>query len=319
MIPEFRTEIRNALGKESARSLSEPDWDYETIEQIWDSFQDEASKKQYKNEFIYLALRESGIDKAEKYSPCSSKQWQSASLLAKILQNGFQFQRLNGWQMPKLDSSTCSQEAEFYLNLTCISTFIFEQYRYGNHVCIRDKDVVLDCGACVGDSAIWALGYGASSIHCFEPDMSNLVALKNNSARYGEGKIEIVPYAVGNEVGAVHFAHNHTKCTASKITDDTASWDQTVQMIRIDDYVKEHGIEPSFIKMDVEGGEMDALAGAKETLVRYKPQLAICLYHKPSDMWTIPEFIREILPEYRYWCRKNNPVCEFILYASAES
>jgi len=66
----------------------------------------------------------------------------------------------------------------------------------------------------------------------------------------------------------------------------------------------------------VEGNEMDALTGAKETLVKYKPRLAVCLYHKPSDMWTIPEVIRTIVPEYRCWCRKNHPVCEFILYGT---
>ena len=42
----------------------------------------------------------------------------------------------------------------------------------------------------------------------------------------------------------------------------------------------------------------------------------ISLYHKPSDMWTIPELTSETVPEYQFWCRKNNPVCEFVLYGS---
>jgi len=313
---ELGDKIRDILKKESGGSSCEPDWNYDTIKRIRDSFQDEASKHQYEQEIVFLALRESGISKAVKYSPYSNRQWQNAILLAKILQDGFQFQRLNGWQIPKLDIPKCSQEAAFYFDLTCVATFISEQYRYGNEVCVHDNDVVLDCGACAGASAIWALSYGASSIHCFEPGLLNLVALKNNSARYGAGRIEIVPCAVGKETGAAHFAHDYTHCCASKITETAALDTHTVQVIRIDDYVKEHGIEPSFIKMDVEGSEMDALTGAKEALVKYKPQLAICLYHKPSDMWTIPELIKEIVPEYRYWCRKNNPACEFVLYAS---
>jgi FkbM family methyltransferase len=316
MICVIQTKIRDIFEKENRGTACEPDWDYETIERIRDSLHDEASKLQYEQEIIYLALRESGIDKAVKYSPCGNRQWQNAALLAKILKDGFQFQRLNGWQMPKLDVPACSQDMEFYF---CLTTFIFEQYRYGNDVCVQKGDIVLDCGACVGDAAIWALSYGASSIHCFEPDAINLASLRNNVDQYGGCKITIVPCAVGKETGEAQFTHDHDSFVASKIAQTTETADSdtlTVPVIRIDDYVEEHRVAPTFIKMDVEGGEMDALAGARETLAKHKPQLAVCLYHKPSDMWTIPELIREIVPEYRFWCRKNNPECEFVLYGT---
>jgi FkbM family methyltransferase len=197
-----------------------------------------------------------------------------------------------------------------------ITEFVLEQYRYGNDVCVCNGDVVLDCGACVGDSAVWALSYGAASVHCFEPDALNLAALRSNADRYGDNKIEIVPCAVGKENGMVAFSHDDDNCGASRITGDVAGASVSVPVIRIDDYVREYDIAPSFVKMDLEGGEMDALSGACETLAKHKPRLAISLYHKPSDMWTIPDLISEIVPEYRYWCRKNNPVCEFVLYAS---
>ena len=311
----LKAKIRDILEKETGGIVVEPDWDYEAVEGILESFQDAASRQQYEQEVIYLALRDSGIAKAEKYSPCSNRQWQSATLLAKILQNGFNFQRLNGWRIPELEVPTGSPDLEFYFQVT---TFIFEQYRYGNDVCVRDGDVVLDCGACAGDTAVWALSYGASSVHCFEPDALNLAALKNNADRYGDGKIKIVLSAVGKETGLAQFIHDNS-CVASKvahIAETAVSGATTVPMTNIDDYVKEQGVSPSFIKIDVEGNEMDVLAGARETLVKYRPQLAVCLYHKPSDMWTIPELIREIVPEYRYWCRKNNPYCEFVLYGA---
>jgi len=308
----LQIKIRDILEKEAGGVTSEPDWEYAAIERIRDSFQDEASRQQYEQEIVYLALRESGISKAERYSPCSNRQWQSAVLLAKILQGGFNFQRLNGWQIPGIEVPAGSQDLESHFQ---VATFIFEQYRHNNDVCIRDGDVVLDCGACTGDSAVWALSYGASSVHCFEPDALNLTALNSNVARYGNGRVKIVPCAVGKETGTVQFIHDNS-CVASKIAEDTAFGTQAVPMTSIDDYAKKHCIAPSFIKMDVEGNEMDALTGARETLVKYRPQLAICLYHKPSDMWKIPELIREIVPEYRYWCRKNHPFCEFVLYGA---
>jgi FkbM family methyltransferase len=228
--------------------------------------------------------------------------------------DGFNFQRLNNWRIPRLEvpPGPGAEHLESYFHHI---TFIFEQYRYGNDVCIRSGDVVLDCGACVGDSAIWALSYGAASVHCFEPDTLNLAALKNNVIRHGGDKIKIVAGAVGKETGEVQFIHDNS-CVGSKITENAAYGTLTVPMISIDDYVKNHDIAPSFVKIDVEGNEMDVLAGAKETLVKYKPQLAVCLYHKPTDMWTIPELISEIVPEYRYWCRKNHPVGEFVLYGA---
>jgi FkbM family methyltransferase len=309
--PGLQARIRELFEKEAG--ISVPDWDYDAIERIRDMFQDEASKQQYEQEVIYLALRELGIDNAVRYSPCGNKQWKNAASLAITLQDGFQFQRLNGWRMPKLDIPAGSDDLELYFHLT---TFIFERYRYGDEVRINDGDVVLDCGARVGDTAVWSLSYGASSVHCFEPDTLNLAALNNNAARYGGGKITIVPSAVGKGAGTMQFIRKDNSCGESGITENIDSGALTVPVICIDDYVREHGIEPSFIKMDLEGSEIDALTGAKETLAKYKPKLAISLYHKPSDMWTIPDVIRSIVPEYRYWCRKNNPVYEFVLYGA---
>ena len=309
-LSELIVKIKSILEKEAV-DVCMPDWDYEDIKRIRDSFQDEASIQQYEQEIVYLALRESGVGKAERYSPCSNRQWQSATLLAKILQDGFNFQRLNGWLIPELEVPAGSPDLEFYFQ---IATFIFEQYRYNNDVCVWDGDTVFDCGACFGDTAIWALGYGASSVHCFEPDAINIATLKNNAVRYGNGRITIVPSAIGKETGTVQFIHDNS-FVASKIAETAAFGSQAVKMISIDDYVKEHGIIPSFIKMDLEGNEIDALIGARETLIKYKPQLAVCLYHKPSDMWTIPALIREIVPECRFWCRKNHPFCEFVLYS----
>ena len=123
-ITELQARVRGVLENETVGNACEPVWDYEALERICDSFQDGVSKKQYEQEIVYLALREAGSGKAAQYSPCSNRQWQSASLLAKILQDGFNFQRLGGWRLPELEvpPGHGSQYLESYFHLT---TFIF--------------------------------------------------------------------------------------------------------------------------------------------------------------------------------------------------
>jgi Methyltransferase FkbM domain len=57
-----------------------------------------------------------------------------------------------------------------------------------------------------------------------------------------------------------------------------------------------------FIKMDVEGAEVKAIAGARQTLVRFKPRLAIAAEHKTDDQFTIPAAVRQVREDYRTEC-----------------
>lgn len=72
----------------------------------------------------------------------------------------------------------------------------------------------------------------------------------------------------------------------------------------------------TFIKMDIEGAELKALEGAKETIIRNKPKLAICIYHKPEDVILISEYILKLNPEYKLYIRHYaSNMWETVLYA----
>lgn len=96
--------------------------------------------------------------------------------------------------------------------------------------------------------------------------------------------------------------------------EDELNDSNSVPVVALDDWCRENAVKPDFIKMDLEGGEVDAINGARGIIAEYKPRLAICLYHRLSDMWVIPRLIKEIVPEYRFWCRKVEKH-DFILYA----
>lgn len=73
----------------------------------------------------------------------------------------------------------------------------------------------------------------------------------------------------------------------------------------------------TYIKMDVEGSELMALEGARNTIIRNKPRLAICIYHKPEDIIELPTYILEIVPEYKFFIRHYcSNMWETVLYAT---
>jgi hypothetical protein len=89
-----------------------------------------------------------------------------------------------------------------------------------------------------------------------------------------------------------------------------------VKLVSLDEYLPaEERSQITYIKLDIEGAELDALEGMKETIVKYKPRLAICIYHLPTDLWKIPLLIHRLNPAYKLYIRQHHPVNETVCYA----
>ena len=72
----------------------------------------------------------------------------------------------------------------------------------------------------------------------------------------------------------------------------------------------------TFIKMDIEGAEYEALKGAERLIREYKPKLAVSVYHKPEDIWELPGLILSFCPEYTFYLRHYSLSSEeTVLYA----
>lgn len=77
------------------------------------------------------------------------------------------------------------------------------------------------------------------------------------------------------------------------------------------------GKEATYIKMDIEGAEMAALEGARKTIAKFRPKLAISIYHEDDDLWKIPFYIKKQYPWYRLFIRHYTSVTtETVLYAT---
>lgn len=90
--------------------------------------------------------------------------------------------------------------------------------------------------------------------------------------------------------------------------------DVQIKVRAIDDVKECH--DATFIKMDIEGSELNALKGAEKTIRRNKPKLAICIYHSNEDMIRLAEYIHELNPEYKLYIRHYSyDAYDTILYA----
>lgn len=149
-------------------------------------------------------------------------------------------------------------------------------------------------------------------VYAFEPDpVCYKRCLEKKEAANFE-RATILPFGTWSKRETLHFSA--TSDSASHIS-ETGKGDCDISVIPIDEAIAE-GDKVTFIKMDVEGAELESLKGAEKTIRRDKPKLAICIYHKPEDMWTIPLYIKELVPEYKLYVRHHSSgVCETVLYA----
>jgi len=163
----------------------------------------------------------------------------------------------------------------------------------------------IDCGAYIGDTIEELvnqnidIGYTIS----FEPDSKNLVSLEHTLNKLNLNNNIVYPAGVYNKNTILKFANNGI--------DSSASFDEKssiqVPVVSLDTVILNSN--PNFIKMDIEGAEKEALLGAKNTIQKYKPNLAICLYHKEEDLWELPLLINNIEPSYDMYIRVHEDLC----------
>jgi len=178
-------------------------------------------------------------------------------------------------------------------------------------------DVVLDCGACVGDvGMLFASLIGDQGhVHMFDPIPVHIELCRLQVARNPAlaSRVTIVPQAVGERSNGVRL---DTSDQTSREIKPNASASDDMPFTSIDDYVQRTGCRVTHIKMDIEGGEGGALAGAGETISSRRPILAISAYHRDDDLWTLRRQISAICPAYRFHFGHHTPVqWESVLYA----
>jgi FkbM family methyltransferase len=178
------------------------------------------------------------------------------------------------------------------------------------------NEVFLDCGAFIGDTIDIFLKHCPyyDRIVAFEPDSKNFEKLKIKHS--DNQKITLINAGAYNKNGEVSFLeHGNGDSAIIETLGIKSNYAKNIQVKSIDSLNLKN---VSFIKMDIEGAELNALKGAEKTIIKNKPKLAICIYHSDEDMIRIAEYIHELVPEYKLYVRHYSfyPITnEIVLYA----
>jgi FkbM family methyltransferase len=224
---------------------------------------------------------------------------------------------LNLYELPGREGSIwLHSNPRFVLN-----TFVLEQYAYvGSSTAVRadDGDVVIDGGGGWGDTALhFADAVGpAGQVHCFEFVPENLDILQENLRLNPELASRIVLHTNALWGRSDETISYENRGPGSSIVHGRKAGE--VETISIDDFVAREGLDRvNFIKLDIEDAEEAALVGAATTIRRWKPKLAVAIYHSNEQFLGVPERVCELEPSYRLFLdHLTTHTEETILYAS---
>jgi len=207
----------------------------------------------------------------------------------------------------KLWSDTPSQElfvdqlsfslCPTHLSLPGTAT-VAEQYVKQPLVPLGDNETFIDCGAFDGDTAqsfLKRTGSRFNQIICFEPDPINFQRLS--------AWRETLPEDIRSRISANQLGVSDRDCdlfteaVGAGHSRVTHSGEAPVHCVSLDDFLT---VVPTYIKMDIEGAEPEALQGASNVIRRSQTKLAICVYHKQGHLWEIPLQMKELVPEHTF-------------------
>lgn len=171
-----------------------------------------------------------------------------------------------------------------------------EQY-FDKKIIFSEEEVFVDCGGFDGETAarfVNRVNGRFKKIIIFEPEESKRNVIEKN---LGNHEFILYNYGLWSKDTVLKFDARGDSASAVYEYGDSEIIVKTLDGTVFPD-------EPTFIKMDIEGSETEALKGCKKIIEAYKPKLAICIYHKPEDLFEIPIMLKEMCPDYKLSVRQ---------------
>lgn len=177
--------------------------------------------------------------------------------------------------------------------------------RYEKFYKIKSGDIILDAGA---NEGVLSVVYSKKTtnngkVYAFEPDSKNVNKLKQNIALNRDcNNIEIIEKALWNKKETIEFFESGN-VASSVFYEGKNAVKVEVQTTTIDNFITSLKINQlHFVKMDIEGAEIEAMQGAIETIKKYQPEFSIASYHivnnKPTYL-ALEKFFETIKYPYK--------------------
>jgi FkbM family methyltransferase len=179
-------------------------------------------------------------------------------------------------------------------------------YGAGEHF-VHPGDVVLDCGANIGVFVTESLKAGAKTVVAIEPAPENIECLRRNfKDEIASGRVIVYPKGVWDKDDFLTMnIDDHNSAADSFVINpkDAHATGEKLPLTTIDKLVAELNL-PSvdFIKMDIEGAEVKALHGGRQSIAKYHPRMALSVYHEPDHPVEVPKAAKEAWSGYTVEC-----------------
>ena len=189
-----------------------------------------------------------------------------------------------------------------------------DQY-FSDQISWKRIRTIVDCGAYIGDTLQGFMRHkiAVDNYYLYELNNENYTKMLEVCKVAENNGISVHPKKKGvySRSTTLYF---QAAADSSMLVDHPT--DNSIPVIALDEDIQE---KVDFIKMDIEGSELEAINGASKIIKRDKPLLAICIYHKQEDFWKLPLRIKEICPDYRkFWIEQYSPWdIETVLFAEA--
>jgi FkbM family methyltransferase len=183
---------------------------------------------------------------------------------------------------------------------------------------IKDGPIIVDCGGFTGDLMVGLEKHNIdySKVYSFEANASLIEEMKRNIIKNSIVERFIpINKGVWDTVGEINFSVSPNEIAGGKLSESDDGI--VVETTTIDTYFAKTPFD--FIKMDIEGAELNALRGGRNSIIKYRPAMAISLYHSIDDVINIPTYLMQELKDYRFFIKHHSFIdSETVLYCIPE-